>query len=256
MSKAIGDRLADSKSTQRQIEESRERYRPVAARGSLLYFTVAELCKVDGMYQYSLDYFQVCRSEYTLEKSTPIEGGTFRLVPEFVILREILFSCCSAGGMRNECYTLGLSQRTGSVLCVPSRQKAPTGILVIWANPGIIERRSTVRIYSFFLPTALWTLWMPGAEDCRLGCSCSKTEALRLSIAQCRGDSSSVTSCSSHLCCAPASFERRERWDSPGQFRPVLLSIIGQAFHVTRSRPRRLREKREPALLVRLSYGH
>lgn len=59
MSKAIAERLADSKSTKRQIEESRERYRPVAVRGSLLYFTVAELCRVDVMYQYSLDYFQV-----------------------------------------------------------------------------------------------------------------------------------------------------------------------------------------------------
>lgn len=60
MSKAIAERLADSKSTKRQIEENRERYRPVAVRGSLLYFTVAELCRVDVMYQYSLDYFQVC----------------------------------------------------------------------------------------------------------------------------------------------------------------------------------------------------
>lgn len=58
---AIGERLADSQITQLQIEEIRERYRPVAVRGSLLYFTVAELCKVDIMYQYSLDYFQVRR---------------------------------------------------------------------------------------------------------------------------------------------------------------------------------------------------
>lgn len=61
MSKVIAERLADSKSTKRQIEESREGYRPVAVRGSLLYFTVAELCRVDVMYQYSLDYFQVNR---------------------------------------------------------------------------------------------------------------------------------------------------------------------------------------------------
>ena len=59
MSKAIGERLADSKSTKQQMEEGRERYRPLAVRGSLLYFTVAELCRVDVMYQYSLDYFQV-----------------------------------------------------------------------------------------------------------------------------------------------------------------------------------------------------
>ena len=59
MSKAIGERLADSKSTKQQMEEGRERYRPLAVRGSLLYFTVTERCRVDVMYQYSLDYFQV-----------------------------------------------------------------------------------------------------------------------------------------------------------------------------------------------------
>lgn len=64
MSKAIAERLADSKSTKRQIEDSRECYRPVAVRGSLLYFTVTELCRVDVMYQYSLDYFQVRYAEY------------------------------------------------------------------------------------------------------------------------------------------------------------------------------------------------
>lgn len=75
MSKAIAERLADSKSTKRQIEDSRERYRPVAVRGSLLYFTVAELCRVDVMYQYSLDYFQVhCMERVSLryECFTPL----------------------------------------------------------------------------------------------------------------------------------------------------------------------------------------
>lgn len=63
MSKTISQRLADGKTTQRQMEESRDRYRPVAVRGSLLYFTVAELCRVESMYQYSLEYFKVYQKE-------------------------------------------------------------------------------------------------------------------------------------------------------------------------------------------------
>lgn len=75
MSKTIGDRLNDSKNTQKQIEESRDCYRPVAVRGSLLYFTIAELCKVDHMYQYGLHYFQVSRTKpryvHRLPRTTP-----------------------------------------------------------------------------------------------------------------------------------------------------------------------------------------
>ncbi|CAM9197261.1 unnamed protein product [Discosporangium mesarthrocarpum] len=58
-SRAIGERLAESKSTQHQILENRDRYRPIAVRGSLLYFTVEDLSKIDTMYQYSLEYFQL-----------------------------------------------------------------------------------------------------------------------------------------------------------------------------------------------------
>ncbi|CAM9286047.1 unnamed protein product [Ectocarpus sp. 6 AP-2014] len=75
MSKVIAERLADSKSTKRQIEESREGYRPVAVRGSLLYFTVAELCRVDVMYQYSLDYFQLLFTNCIVDTLDAGNGG-------------------------------------------------------------------------------------------------------------------------------------------------------------------------------------
>ena len=35
-----------------------EIYRPVATRGSVLYFAIALLARVDSMYQYSLQFFQ------------------------------------------------------------------------------------------------------------------------------------------------------------------------------------------------------
>eukprot|EP00903_Cladosiphon_okamuranus_P017642 g16249.t1 len=75
MSKAIAQRLADSKSTKRQIEESRERYRPVAVRGSLLYFTVADLCRVDIMYQFSLEYFQLLFTNCIVDTLDAGHGG-------------------------------------------------------------------------------------------------------------------------------------------------------------------------------------
>ena len=43
--------------TEKDISEAREKYRPVATRGSVMYFVVADLAEVDPMYQYSLKYF-------------------------------------------------------------------------------------------------------------------------------------------------------------------------------------------------------
>lgn len=40
------------------ISAAREKYRPVAARGSVMYFVVADMAEVDPMYQFSLKYFK------------------------------------------------------------------------------------------------------------------------------------------------------------------------------------------------------
>ena len=54
----IKQRVAEAEKTEIEINESREKYRTVATRGSLIYFVVADLGLLDPMYQYSLDYFQ------------------------------------------------------------------------------------------------------------------------------------------------------------------------------------------------------
>ncbi|CAM9185724.1 unnamed protein product, partial [Choristocarpus tenellus] len=74
-SRAIVERLAESKSTQCEIMESRDRYRPVAVRGSLLYFTVEDLSRIDVMYQYSLQYFQLLFANCITETTDPGDSG-------------------------------------------------------------------------------------------------------------------------------------------------------------------------------------
>jgi len=56
-SKVIVKRVAESEVTEESISKTREKYRPVASRGSVLYFVVAQLAELDPMYQYSLKYF-------------------------------------------------------------------------------------------------------------------------------------------------------------------------------------------------------
>ncbi|EDO31800.1 predicted protein [Nematostella vectensis] len=54
----ISTRLKEAERTEEKITIAREKYRPVATRGSVMYFVVASLAEVDPMYQYSLKYFK------------------------------------------------------------------------------------------------------------------------------------------------------------------------------------------------------
>ncbi|KAK6632535.1 hypothetical protein RUM43_013303 [Polyplax serrata] len=55
----ISVKVAEAKVTSVKIDEAREQYRPVAARASLLYFVLNDLCKVNPMYQFSLKAFTI-----------------------------------------------------------------------------------------------------------------------------------------------------------------------------------------------------
>ncbi|XP_067839723.1 dynein axonemal heavy chain 6 [Heptranchias perlo] len=55
---AIKVRLEEAEATEQKINSAREKYRPVAVRGSVMYFVVASLSEIDPMYQFSLKYFK------------------------------------------------------------------------------------------------------------------------------------------------------------------------------------------------------
>lgn len=57
-STAINGRLTEAETTTQEINTTREGYRVVATRGSVIYFVVANLALVDPMYQYSLQYYK------------------------------------------------------------------------------------------------------------------------------------------------------------------------------------------------------
>ncbi|KAJ3137918.1 Dynein heavy chain 6, axonemal [Physocladia obscura] len=57
-SAAIKERVHQAEMTEIEINLAREKYRPVAIRGSVLYFVIATLAEIDPMYQFSLKYFK------------------------------------------------------------------------------------------------------------------------------------------------------------------------------------------------------
>ena len=56
-SNEITAKVAEAEKTEKDIDETREKYRPVATRASVLFFCISDLALVDPMYQYSLAWF-------------------------------------------------------------------------------------------------------------------------------------------------------------------------------------------------------
>nr|XP_006813236.1 PREDICTED: dynein heavy chain 6, axonemal [Saccoglossus kowalevskii] len=74
----IQKRLAQAEQTEMKITAAREKYRPVASRGSVMYFVVASLAEIDPMYQYSLKYFKQLFNN-TIETSEKSDDLQIRL---------------------------------------------------------------------------------------------------------------------------------------------------------------------------------
>jgi dynein heavy chain len=59
----IEQKVEEAKKTEKKINETRELYRPVAARSSLLYFLLNDLNQMHMMYQYSLNAYKIGRPD-------------------------------------------------------------------------------------------------------------------------------------------------------------------------------------------------
>uniref|UniRef100_G3Q373 Dynein heavy chain AAA lid domain-containing protein n=1 Tax=Gasterosteus aculeatus TaxID=69293 RepID=G3Q373_GASAC len=86
-SETIKYRLEEAEATELMINSARDRYRPVATRGSVLYFVIASLSEIDPMYQFSLNYFkQLFTSTIeTSEKSSVLEDRLQILLEQILL---------------------------------------------------------------------------------------------------------------------------------------------------------------------------
>lgn len=75
-SAVIAQRLIQAESTEANITEAREKYRPAATRGSVIFFSIADMANIDPMYQYSLEYvkqlFNTCISQSEPSKNLEV----------------------------------------------------------------------------------------------------------------------------------------------------------------------------------------
>ncbi|XP_071815449.1 dynein axonemal heavy chain 3-like isoform X3 [Apostichopus japonicus] len=57
LSKEISEKQEAANKTEREIDETRNGYKPVAKHSSILFFTISDLTNIESMYQYSLTWF-------------------------------------------------------------------------------------------------------------------------------------------------------------------------------------------------------
>jgi dynein heavy chain len=74
-STSVTARVKESVKVAEEVGAARNVYRPVAARGSVIYFCVAALAQLDAMYQYSLSYYSVLYRQRIMQsaKSDDVE---------------------------------------------------------------------------------------------------------------------------------------------------------------------------------------
>lgn len=95
-SKKIEKDTEEAKITEKQINEERNNYRPVAAEGAMLYFLIISLNAVNHMYQYSLESFQTFFDKGIM--MTPKEEkGAERIQKMVLIIRERVYQWISRG---------------------------------------------------------------------------------------------------------------------------------------------------------------
>ena len=116
--------MADAKVVEEEIDIARERFRSVATRGSVLYFTIAELFRVCDMYQYSLQWFVEAvfvstlrkseqSSDVEVRKATLIEAVTYSLYDNICrsvfVRHKLLLSFMMTANIMEDAGTLDLA---------------------------------------------------------------------------------------------------------------------------------------------------
>lgn len=92
----INKRIAESTITEQEINETRMQYKRVAVRGSILYFVIADMARINDMYQNSLEYVKVLFNK-AIDATTKSEVLDTRLDSLTDVITKTIFVNVSRG---------------------------------------------------------------------------------------------------------------------------------------------------------------
>ena len=183
----VKEKLSAADETKRSISEKREQFRPVATRGSVLYFSIVELSQVNVMYQTSLAQFidLFMKSMEVSDKASLASKRVANIIDAMTYLvyryvnkglyerDKLLFvfivavRMLSTAGLLEQA-EVGLFLRGGAALDINNVRKKPTWIATeAWLNA--IALAETVPLFKF-LPESIirneaaWRRWYEDNE--------------------------------------------------------------------------------------------
>eukprot|EP00798_Chlamydomonas_sp_ICE-L_P023166 gene23167-30374_t len=106
-STTIAVSLTESKTLQVSLDEQREVYRPIAARGSVMYFLIKDLCTINHVYQFSLGVF-IMLFKKALSQDTPPGNVSSRIAVLSDALLELTFAYVSRSLFNSDRLTFGM----------------------------------------------------------------------------------------------------------------------------------------------------
>jgi len=189
----VNQKLSASADTKASIAEKREQFRPVATRGSVLYFAVVEMSAVNCMYQTSLTQFLVLFNDSMdkAEKATLaskrvvniidtmtymvyryVNRGLYEADKLTFVLLVTLKILITAGQLRQSDLTLFL--RGGAALDIDGVRKKPFVWLSNEAWLNVVELSQSLKFFSD-LPNnmsaneAMWRRWYEDNEPEAIG---------------------------------------------------------------------------------------
>jgi dynein heavy chain len=152
----IGIAVAKGKETEIVINDLREKYRPVAAEASMLYFMLTELCNVDYFYQYSLDAY-VFFFYKAIDRAEKNENLPERLANLIKTLRFTIFTWVARGLFEKDKMiflaqlTFKLMQRQ-SIQCGDEPGLDATVLQFLLMGPKKVTETNPIS----WLPNSLW----------------------------------------------------------------------------------------------------